>query len=72
MVTPGLYKHYKQGDVYRVIGIGQDSGRELPVVVYEPTYEGAHAPYFVHLVPDFEAVLEWNGEMVPRFVRVDD
>lgn len=72
MVTPGVYKHYKAGDLYRVLGIGQDSERELPVVIYEPMYEGGFAPYFVHLVPDFEAMMEWQGQSVPRFTRIND
>jgi hypothetical protein len=55
-VQTGTYRHFKKGDLYRVLGLGHDANEESrTVVVYEPLYERSGPPLAVRTVEDFVA-----------------
>ena len=70
MVEVGIYEHYK-GFRYRVIGIGLYEATEEPVVIYEALYENDKSKLWVRPVDSFEETVEVNGEVVPRFKRIE-
>ena len=52
----GTYRHYKSGDLYRVLALGHDANDEdRTVVVYEPLYERGGPPLAVRTREDFLA-----------------
>jgi hypothetical protein len=81
-VPPGTYRHFKKGDLYRVLGLGHDANDESrTVVVYEPLYERSGPPLAVRTVEDFLAwvdpvtratVTEGTPGAVRRFTIVAD
>lgn len=60
--------HYK-GDKYKVVGVALHSD-ETWVVVYEPMYEGAAAPFFTRPLREWAEMLDWQGKQVERFTKV--
>ncbi len=72
-ITPGTYKHYK-GGMYEVIGTGRIEATLEECVIYKMLYETEDFPegsLWVRPVTVFLEEVEVDGEMVPRFVRVD-
>jgi hypothetical protein len=73
---PGdLYKHYKQGDVYKVVGVAINAGDNYDgldewMVIYEPMYEEAAAPMFARPLAQWHQEVEWEGQKLPRFSKV--
>lgn len=65
----GLYEHYK-GNRYKVLGIAKHSETLEKMVVYQAQY-GDHGIWVRPKDMFFEDV-ENNGEIVPRFKRIDD
>lgn len=78
----GTYRHFKAGDLYRVLGLGHDANDESrTVVVYEPLYERSGPPLAVRTLDDFTAwvdpgtravVPEGTHGAVRRFTFVDE
>jgi len=65
---PGLYRHYKNNP-YRVTGLALHSETREWLVVYEALYgEGG---LFVRPAAMFTELVEVEGKLVPRFVRVE-
>lgn len=68
-LPPGLYRHYK-GRNYTVIGVARHSESLDPVVVYRAEY--GERGLWVRDYTMFTETVFFNGEEVPRFVRVGD
>jgi hypothetical protein len=64
--TPGLYRHYK-GGTYTVLGLATTEATGIPVVVYTNVTTGQ---WWTRPVEDFIAMVEHEGEQVPRFRRL--
>jgi hypothetical protein len=65
MIKKGTYRHFKGGR-YEVIGIAKHSETLEDMVVYRALYgEGG---MWVRPVSMWEETVEYNGEMVKRFV----
>lgn len=62
-----VYRHYKQGEQYRVTGLAVDTRDDQWVVVYAPLYEHPNAPLFTRLLREWRETVEWEGKMVTRF-----
>jgi hypothetical protein len=64
------YAHYKHpdDDFYVVKGIALIEANDEPAVIYEAQY-GAKIT-FIRPVSVWCEAVEWNGEQVPRFVKV--
>lgn len=70
MIKPGIWKHSKKGNEYRVIGIAKHSETLEEFVVYEALYENETSKYWIRPASMWEELVEINGEQVPRFVYV--
>ena len=71
-IRPGIYKHSKKGDLYRVIGMAKHSETNEPMVVYEALYENPESKIWVRPAGMFEELVELDGQKVPRFVFVQE
>ena len=67
MIKPGIYKHSKKGNLYRVIGTALHSETLEPMVVYETLYENPTSKLWVRPEAMFEEMVEVDGAKVPRF-----
>ena len=65
----GVYEHFK-GNKYEVIGVGLDTETEEAVVIYRP-FDGSGVSYWVRPYKMFIEDAELNGNLVPRFKRID-
>lgn len=70
MIKPGIYKHSKKGNEYRVIGTAKHSETLEDLVVYEALYDNDTSKLWVRPATMWEEMVEVNGEQVPRFVFV--
>lgn len=71
-IKPGLYKHSKTGNMYRVIGVGKHTETIEDFVVYEPQYEDATSKVLIRPARMFTELVLIDGNYVPRFVFVSD
>ncbi len=69
-MKPGIYKHSKKGNEYKVHFIAKNSETLEDMVVYEALYENDISKYWVRPVSMFEEIVEINGEKVPRFIWI--
>ena len=69
-MKPGIYKHSKKGNEYKVHFIAKNSETLEDMVVYEALYENDMSKYWVRPVSMFEEIVEINGEKVPRFIWI--
>jgi hypothetical protein len=70
MLKPGLYRHSKSGNLYRVHFVAKHSETLEDFVVYETLYDNPKSKIWVRPLPMFEELVEIRGERVPRFVHV--
>lgn len=66
----GIYEHYK-GKRYEVIGIGISSEDETAYVIYKPLYE-TDVPFWIRPYEMFSETVEVNGNVIPRFKKIDE
>jgi hypothetical protein len=71
-LEPGLYQHYK-GNKYSVLDVGRHTEADEYFVVYSPVKQKPGMPS-VWLRPYnmFTETIEINGEMVPRFRKIEE
>jgi hypothetical protein len=67
MVMPGRYRHYK-GQEYEVLGVARHSETEEELVVYRALY--GEFGLWVRPLDMFEAQVDLDGRLVPRFCRL--
>jgi hypothetical protein len=68
---PGIYRHFKNKKLYRVLGVARHSETDEELVVYEPLYE-SDSKYWVRPVDMFMETVEHEGVMQPRFQWIGD
>lgn len=74
-ITPGIYVHYKSDHMrYQVFGVGRNSETDEFYVVYKPLYkqDGPQPDFWVRPYGMFVEDVEVDGEMKPRFEKVDE
>lgn len=74
MPKPGLYKHYKTGNKYRVHYCAKHSETLEDMVVYEALYQ-TESRFWVRPVVMFMESVEWpkgSGTEVPRFEYIHE
>jgi len=64
---PGIYKHYKTGKNYRVIGIAKHSETLEDLVVYESLYENETSKLWVRPAGMFLEEVEFENVKQSRF-----
>ena len=68
----GIYRHYKKGADYRVLGRVAHSETLEPLVLYEALYDNSVSKLWVRPEAMFFSTVEDEGRRVPRFIRVSD
>ncbi len=72
-IKPGIYKHFKTGNLYRVIGIAKHSETLEDLVIYEALYDNPKSKLWVRPVKMFlEEVVNPEGKKVSRFEFVKE
>lgn len=69
-ITPGIYKHYKNGKEYKVLFCGRDSETKKDVVIYQAMY--GDKEIWVRPYEMFTAMVEKEGKQVPRFEFINE
>lgn len=71
-----IYKHYKTLLEYEVVGTAKHSETEEELVIYRPLYDASNEDWWrgytfcARPLSMWEEMVEWNGEMVPRFTQI--
>lgn len=71
LISPGIYLHSKSGNEYLLIGETRHSETLEEMVLYYPQY-GEEAELWVRPKSMWNELVEIDGEMVPRFVKVEN
>ncbi len=66
-IKPGIYKHSKTGNLYRVIGVGKNSENLEDLVLYEALYDNPKSKFWARPVAMFTEEVEVEGQKKPRF-----
>ena len=66
----GIYKHYKTGNLYKVIGIGKHSETLEDLVFYECQYENPKSKLWARPVAMWGEEVEKDGVKMSRFTLV--
>ncbi len=71
-IKPGVYKHSKSGNLWRVIGIAKHGETMEDFVVHEALYENEISKLWIRPASEFLEKVFIDGNYVPRFVFVSD
>ena len=66
-IKPGIYRHNKTGNLYKVHFVAKHSETHEDLVCYEALYENEFSKFFVRPLSSFVETVEINGEKVPRY-----
>jgi hypothetical protein len=66
-IKPGIYKHSKTGNLYRVHFVAKHSETLEDMVIYEALYDNKMSKFWARPLAMFEGEIELNGKKVPRF-----
>lgn len=70
-IRKGVYRHNKKGRLYEVLGVALQTETGIHLVIYKPLYDDEHE-LFARPYEMFIETVELNGEMKPRFEKIDD
>ena len=65
-----VYRHYKRGGDYKIVCLAAMEATGETCVVYEALYPEAKERFWIRPLEEFWREVEWEGKLVPRFVRV--
>lgn len=71
VIEKGTYRHTKKGLLYEVIGVALHTETGEQLVTYRPLYDNRYE-LFARPYDMFVEQVEINGEMQPRFEKIDD
>lgn len=66
----GVYRHFKTGKEYKVIGVAKHSETLEDLVVYEALYDNPTAKLWARPLSMFLEEVEFQGKKQPRFALV--
>lgn len=66
-IKPGIYKHSKTGNLYKVHFLAKHSETLEDMVVYECLYENERSKFWVRPASMFTEIVTIDGNEVPRF-----
>ncbi len=72
MIRPGIYKHSKKGNLYKVHFVAKHSETLEDMVVYEALYENEMSKFWVRPKEMFLGEIELNGKKCKRFEFVKE
>ena len=70
-IEKGVYRHNKKGHLYEVVGMALQTETNEPLVIYRPLYSNEYE-LFARQYAMFIEEVELNGEMKPRFEKVEE
>ena len=70
-IKPGIYKHSKTGNLYKVHFVAKDSETLENIVVYEALYDNNLSKFWVRPAKMWFEEVEVDGKKVPRFVLTE-
>lgn len=70
-VKPGIYKHSKKGNLYKVHFIAKHSETLEDLVIYEALYENEMSKFWARPVSMWSEEVEIDGVMKSRFELVE-
>ena len=70
-IEKGTYRHNKKGHLYEVLGIALQTETSEPLVIYRPLYDSEYG-FFARPYAMFLEKVELNGELKPRFEKIDE
>lgn len=69
----GIYKHFKTGNLYKVIGVGKHSETLEDLVFYEALYDNKMSKFWARPVKMFtEEVVATDGTKKQRFTFISE
>ncbi len=68
----GIYKHYKTGNLYKVIGVGKHSETFEDLVFYEALYDNPESKLWARPFKMFNEEVDTQEGKKPRFTFVSD
>lgn len=68
----GIYKHYKTGNLYKVIGIGKHSETLEDLVIYEALYDNPESKLWCRPLEIFNGEVETVEGKKQRFTFVSE
>lgn len=72
-IKKGIYKHFKTGNLYKVIGVGKHSETLEPMVFYQALYNNPESEYWVRPADMFfEEKINNDGKKVKRFTFIKE
>ena len=71
-MKPGIYKHAKTGELYRVHFVAKHSETLEDLVVYECLHQNDKSKYWVRPIMMFNEIVNVNGKQVPRFEFISE
>jgi hypothetical protein len=72
-IKPGIYKHFKTGNLYKVIGVGKHSETLEDLVFYEALYDNKLSKLWARPIAMFtEEVVASDGVKKPRFTFISN
>ncbi len=70
LIKKGIYRHYKNKQLYEVLDIALQTETNELLVVYRPLYKSEYK-LFARPYDMFMSTVEVGGQSVPRFEKVD-
>jgi hypothetical protein len=71
-MKPGIYKHSKTGNLYKVHFVAKHSESLEDLVVYEALYDNPKSKFWVRPIAMFEGIVNVVGKQVPRFEFISE
>lgn len=65
-IDKGVYRHYKNEQLYEVLGVALQTETDEPLVIYRPLYDSEYE-LFARPLSMFTEKVEQDGKVVPRF-----
>ena len=70
MFKKGIYRHFKTGREYRVLGIAKHTETLEDFVMYEALYENTTSNFWIRPLKMFTEEVSFEGKTAPRFLFV--
>ncbi|MEK7120505.1 MAG: DUF1653 domain-containing protein [Patescibacteria group bacterium] len=71
-IKPGIYKHSKTGNMYRLHFVAKNSENLEDFVIYEALYDNEKSKFWARPVSMWSEEVEVDGIKKPRFVYVGE
>ncbi len=70
IIIGGIYRHFKNKQLYKVRTVAKSSSDLSDVVVYEAQYDNPVSRFWVRPISEFNQDIYWEGKTVKRFEKI--